>query len=171
MARFAPKTGNLCAIVDAEGLHFVDTRTGLQTIMLANPSYVALEWSPAETFVVAVEKFNIQKPEKNLHVIRVATGDIVASFEWRKTPKEGPKTFRFMPDESYAMRLAPMNMNIKEPNFIEVYKNCEFGKPPSLIIHAKFPVKPAKKSDPVTYVNGQFDGMDLCPLDPSVAPE
>lgn len=46
MARFSPKTGNICAIVDAEGLHFVDTRTGLQTIMLANPSYVALEWSP-----------------------------------------------------------------------------------------------------------------------------
>lgn len=64
-----------------------------------------------------------------------------------------------------------MNMNVKEPNFIEVYKSCEFDKAPTLVIHAKFPIKPAKKSDPVTFMDGKFDGMDLCPLDPNVAPE
>lgn len=75
--------------------------------MLANPSYVALEWSSCDTFVVAVEKFNIQKPSNNMHVIRVATGEIVAEYEWRKTPKEGPRSFFFMHDESYCMRLVP----------------------------------------------------------------
>ena len=107
MARFSPLTGNLCAIVDVEGLHFVDTQTGLQTIMLANPGYVAIEWSPAETYVVAVEKFNNQTPTNNLHVIKVATGEIIQEFEWRKTPKLGPLSFHFLKDESYCMRLVP----------------------------------------------------------------
>jgi hypothetical protein len=157
--------------MDVEGLHFIDTRTGLQTIMIANLGYTAFEWSPLETYLVAVAQFNNANPSKNMHVIRVADGEVLSEFEWRKTPKDGPASFFWAPDESYCMRLAPQNINAKEPNFIEIYKNCEFGKDPALTIVAKFPVKPAKKSDPVTYVNGKFDGMSLCPLNPAVAPE
>lgn len=67
-----------------------------------------------------------------------------------------------MKDESYCLRLVPMSQNAKEPNSIEVYTNGDFSAP-KMVINAKFPIKPAKKSnDPITFQNGRFDGLDLC---------
>jgi hypothetical protein len=70
-----------------------------------------------------------------------------------------------MPDESYAFRLVPQGQT-KEPNCIEVYKGCNFDVLTNTIV-ARFPVKPAKKSDPIKFVNGKFDGLDLCPRNPA----
>jgi len=74
-----------------------------------------------------------------------------------------------MQDESYCLRLVPQSGNAKEPNSIEVYTNGDFSQP-KMVINAKFPIKPAKKSnDPIKFQNGRFDGLDLCPLNPAVA--
>lgn len=73
-ARFAPSKGNQVAIMDYRGLHFVDTKTGLESFMLANPGYVAFEYSPSDTFVVACEKWNQNAPSRNLHIIHANTG-------------------------------------------------------------------------------------------------
>ena len=66
--------------MDVEGLHFIDTRTGLQTIMIANLGYTAFEWSPLETYLVAVAQFNNANPSKNMHVISVADGEVLSEF-------------------------------------------------------------------------------------------
>lgn len=168
LARFAPKSGQIVAIQDKIGLHFVDTKTGMTKNMLDNPNYVAMEFSPCDTFLIACEKFNPNKPSENLHVINVNTGEIVVTFEWRKTPKDGPKSLKFMQDESYCFRLVAQQGQTKEPNSIEVYKDCDFSTI-QLNIIARFPVKPAKKSDPVTFVPGKFDGLDMCPRNPEKA--
>jgi len=34
-------------------------------------------------------------------------------------------------------------------------------------ITARFPVKPAKKKEPLTFVSGKFDGIDICPRNPA----
>ena len=74
-----------------------------------------------------------------------------------------------MPDESYCLRLVPMSQNAKEPNSIEIYTGGDFSQP-KMVIQAKFPIKQAKKSsEPLTFHNGKFDGLDLCPLNPAVA--
>lgn len=105
-----------------------------------------------------------------MHVINAKTGKVEAQWEWRKTPKEGPRSLKFLNDESYCMRLVPQAGNAKDPNSIEVYANGNFSAP-KMVIQARFPVKPAKKSDAVTFVNGRFDGLDLCPLNPAVPAE
>lgn len=71
-----------------------------------------------------------------------------------------------MDDESFCFRLVPQQGQIIEPNSIEVYKQCDFSAPTAQIM-ARFPVKPAKKSEPLTFVSGKFDGMDVCPRNPA----
>jgi len=153
--------------MDVEGLHFIDMETGQQTVMLANPDYTAIEYSSSDTYLIACGKFNPQAPSKNLHLINAQTGAIEAEWEWRKTPKDGTASLKFMHDESYCLRLVSQAQNAKEPNSIEVYTDGNFSAP-KMVISARFPVKPAKKSDPITFVNGRFDGLDLCPLNPAV---
>lgn len=94
--------------------------------MLANSDYTHLEYSPDDKYIIAVSKYNLQQPNKNLHLILAATGQILAEWEWRKTPKDGPKSLKFMADGSLA-RLVPMSQNAKEPNSIEVYTGGDFS--------------------------------------------
>ena len=54
--------------------------------MLANSDYTHLEYSPDDKYIIAVSKYNLQQPNKNLHLILAATGQILAEWEWRKTP-------------------------------------------------------------------------------------
>lgn len=166
LARFAPKRGNTVAIMDLEGLHFVDVHTGVQSMMLANAGYVAIAWSPNDRFLVGCEKWYPKNPQPNLHVIHAESGEIVAKWEWKNTPKEGPKSVRFMDDESFCFRLLPQQGATLEPNSIEIYKNCDFTEKP-VSIAARFPVKTSKKSDPAKFINGKFDGLDLCPRNPA----
>jgi len=38
-----------------------------------------------------------------------------------------------------------------------------------MVITAKFPIKQAKgNKEPISFHNGRFDGLDLCPLNPAV---
>lgn len=75
-----------------------------------------------------------------------------------------------MADESVCCRLVPQSQNAKEPNTIEVYVGGDFSTP-KYVITARFPVKPAKKNDPVTFANGRFDGVEICPRNPAMSPE
>jgi len=127
---------------------------------------VALAWSPCDTFLVGCEKWQMKNCQPNLHVIHAVSGEIVAKWEWKDTPKYGPKSVRFMDDESYCFRLLPQQGQEIEPNSIDVYKNCDFSEV-TLSIAARFPVKSSKKSDPLKFVNGKFDGLDLCPRNPA----
>lgn len=57
--------------------------------------------------------------------------------------------------------------NPSQPNSIEVYLNGEFEEP-ARRIQARFPVK-GKKKDPQTFIDGRFDGFEICPLNPACA--
>ena len=56
------------------------------------------------------------------------------------------------------------------PNSIEIYRGCDFTQP-ATVIEAKFPRKGKGKKDPPIIVNGRFDGLELCPLNPAVRPD
>ena len=74
VARFAPKKGKQAVVQDVYGLHFIDTELCCETLMLANSDYTHLEYSPDDTYIMAVSKFNLQQPNKNLHLILAASG-------------------------------------------------------------------------------------------------
>jgi len=57
----------------------------------------------------------------------------------------------------------------KEPNSIEIYRDHNFAEPAIRIV-ARFPTKGTKKKDPPSFINGKFDGFELCPLNPAVSP-
>lgn len=122
------------------------------------PGLEALDYSPADSFVITCEKYNQQlQPHLNLTVWDSQTGKSLTAFEWKKTAKDSIKSFKFFPDESKCARLVPVDSS-KDANRIEIYQNGNFSKPHKLI-HARFPIKAAKKGDPPTFVNGKFDGM------------
>lgn len=107
-----------------------------------------------------------------MFIICTKTGKTVAKFEWKKSPKESIKSIRFSADEKYCLRLIPA-INSKDVNSIEIYKDGNFSTPFS-IIPAKFGTKSAqnaKKGQPPIYIDGRFDGMDLCCLNPNVEPD
>lgn len=82
------------------------------------------------------------------------------------------KSIRWSHDEKYCIRLVPQT-SPKQVNSIEVYKDNNFNAP-HFVIEAKFATKAnqnAKKGMPPTYVDGRFDGFDLCCLNPAVDPE
>lgn len=146
--------------------------TKKESLLLIQLDLVALEYSPCDNFVVCCEKWNMQSPAENLFIICTKTGAIKAKFEWKKSPKDSIKSIRFSSDESYCLRLIP-NLSSKDVNSIEIYKNGDFTKP-FCVIPAKFATKAlqnAKKGIPPVFVDGRFDGLDLCPLNPSLEPE
>lgn len=172
IARFAPKSGKQAAIVSHVGLHFVDLDSKTESLLLVQLDLVALEYSPCDNYVVCVEKWNPQHPAENLFIICTKTGKTVAKFEWKKTPKESIKSIRFSDDEKVCLRMLPC-LGAKDVNSIEVYKDCDFSAP-SFVITAKFANRSAqnmKKGIPPVFVDGRFDGMDLCCLNPAVEPE
>lgn len=153
-----------------DGLHFVDVVQQQESLMICTPDIVALEYSPADSFVITCEKFNpnIQSGHKNLAIINAATGTVLKEFEWRKTAKESLKSIKFTPDEKFCFRLVP-SLTSKDVNLIEIYKDGDFSK--FQTIAAKFAKKAEKKGDPPIFVDGKFDGFEICPLNPIVPAE
>lgn len=123
VARFAPLSGQQAAIVDELGIHFVDMTVGQETLQIANPGIDALKYSPADSYIVTCEKFDPKQPTNNLSIWCAKTGKTLASFEWKKSPKESLKSILFTPDDKMLLRLVPHSASGKEPNFIEVYKD------------------------------------------------
>ena len=170
MARFAPLAGKQASIVDELGIHFVDIDACQESLFINAPNIDALNYSSADNFVVACEKFNPNFADnKNLRIIDTKTGRSVAEFVWRMSAKEGLRTIKWSPDESFCFRMVPP-AGQNQPNSIEVYRNREFSAPAN-VIHAKFPKKGKNKKDPPIVINGRFDGLELCPLNPAVSPE
>lgn len=172
IARFAPKSGSQAAVVSNVGLHFIDMLNKKESLLLIQLDLVALEYSPCDSYVVCCEKWNPQNPTENLFIICTKTGKTIKKFQWLKTPKDSIKSIRFSDDEKYCLRLVPQ-ANAKDVNSVEIYKDGNFSAP-SFVIAAKFATKAtqnAKKGIPPVYLDGHFDGLDLCSLNPAVEPE
>ena len=67
----------------------------------------ALEYSPLDTYLISCEKYSHGK--KNLVVWYSHNGKELASFEFRKSSKEGTKSLKFTKDESFCARLESSN--------------------------------------------------------------
>jgi len=70
---------------------------------------MAMEWSPMETYVITCEKVRSDIAKEavapgNLNIWSATTGEIVKSFDWRNTPKEGPKSIGFDSEEKFCAR-------------------------------------------------------------------
>ena len=166
LARFSPLAGKQAAIVDELGIHFVSMESKQETLFISQTSIDTLQYSPADNYVVTCEKFNQNNPDNtNLRIMDASLGTTVAQFAWRKPAKEGMKTLMWAPDESICLRMVPPE-GPKEPNHVEVYRDCDFTQPAAQI-YARFPRKGVNKKDPPIFVNGKFDGFALCPLNPA----
>ena len=98
----------------------------------------AIRYSPADKYLVTCEKFNQNNPDNtNLRIVDTQSGRHVASFVWRKSPKEGLRTIMWNPDESICLRMAPPE-GPGQPNQIEIYRNGDFSQPTNRIF-ARFP--------------------------------
>lgn len=170
IARFSPLNGRQAAIVDELGIHFVSMESRQEQLFVAQENIDVLKYSPADNFVVTCEKFNQNNPDNhNLKIMDASAGSTLAQFIWRKPAKEGLKTLMWSPDESIMLRMAPPD-GPNQPNHVDVYRNNDFTQPAHQIF-ARFPRKGANKKDPPIFVNGKFDGFELCPLNPAVSPE
>lgn len=170
IARFSPLNGRQAAIVDELGIHFVSMESRQEQLFVAQENIDVLKYSPADNFVVTCEKFNQNNPDNhNLKIMDASSGSTLAQFIWRKPAKEGLKTLMWSPDESIMLRMAPPD-GPNQPNHVDVYRNNDFTQPAHQI-YARFPRKGANKKDPPIFVNGKFDGFELCPLNPAVSPE
>ena len=137
-----------------------------ETLFIAQEHIDMLKYSPSDNFVVTCEKYNVNNPDNtNLRIMCTNTGSTVAEFVWRKPAKEGMKTIMWSPDERVCLRMCPPE-GPNQPNQVEVYLNGDYAQPFARIV-AKFPRKGANKKDPPTFVNGKFDGFELCPLNPA----
>ena len=100
LARFAPLAGRQASIVDELGIHLVSLDACQETLFINAPNIDALNYSAADNFLVACEKFNVNFPEnKNLRIVETQTGRTVAEFVWRMSAKEALKTVKWSPDE------------------------------------------------------------------------
>ena len=99
-----------------------------------------LKYSPADSFVVTCEKYNVNNPDNtNLRITDTTGGATVAEFVWRKPAKEGLKTIMWSPDEKVCLRMCPPD-GPNQPNQVEVYLNGNFAEPYARIV-ARFPRK------------------------------
>jgi hypothetical protein len=59
------------AIVDEYALHFVDMQVGKETLQIASQGIAALAYSPADSYLIICEKYNISKPggHQNLQIL------------------------------------------------------------------------------------------------------
>jgi len=129
IARFAPLAGRQASVVDELGIHFVSMDTCQETLFLAQENIDSFKYSPADTFVVCCEKYNLHNPDNtNLRIIDAQSGRTAAQFVWRKPAKEALKTLIWSPDESVCLRMAPPEAP-NQPNTIEVYRNNNFSEP------------------------------------------
>ena len=102
IAKFSPINGSKLAVVDNIGIHIIDVETKKVLLDIERRGIIALEWTPKETYVISCEK---QKPgEKNLRVWDTKTGELVISFEWKNTAKDGPKSVKFDEEEKFCAR-------------------------------------------------------------------
>lgn len=94
-------------IVDASGIHYINTANGKEIRMIDQYSVSAIDISPRDTYLITSEKF--VQGQKNLIVWNTNTGREVVKFEWKKQSKEGPKSIKFTKDEKYCGRLSARN--------------------------------------------------------------
>lgn len=93
------------------------------------------------------------------------TGRTLAAFPWRKSSKESLKTLMWSPDERVCLRL--VQTPATQANYIDVYRDGNY-EAPAVTIMARFQRKGPTKKDPPIFVDGRFDGFELCPLNPAV---
>ena len=82
-------------------------QVGKETLQIASQGIAALAYSPADSYLIICEKYNISKPggHQNLQILNAQTGKTLAKFEWKKTAKDALKSIKFTPDEKYCVRL------------------------------------------------------------------
>ena len=88
----------------------------------------------------------------------VSSGNMITSFEWKNTAKDGPKSIKFDVDEKFCARLVGSNT-------IDVYENGSFEKP-KMQIRAKLPPMPkinGEVQEDHRVDNSKFDGFIFCP--------
>ena len=108
-------------------------KTLKETLLVASEGIVALAYSPADSYLIACEKFNQSFPDhQNLQILDASNGKTLAKFQWRKTPKEAIKSIKFTKDERFCIRLVPQ-LSAKQSNSIEVYQDGDFSKPRNII--------------------------------------
>lgn len=159
IAKFSPRNGAYLAVVDHIGIHIVDVESKKEILKIERKGIIALEWTPKETYVISCEK---QKPnEKNLRVWDAKTGDLVLSFEWKNTAKEGPKSIKFDEEEKFCARQVGKNL-------IEIYEGGNFKETKFQIV-SKLPPLPkidGQIQEDNRVDNSKFDGCLFCPMPP-----
>ena len=69
----------------------------------------AIKYPPRDSYIVTFEKFNVNIPEKkNLNILSTKTGQVLASFEYRKWAKEAISSLLWAYDEQICLRLVPL---------------------------------------------------------------
>lgn len=140
-------------VVDAEGIHFVDTATGQETRFINHFGVTAIALSPRDTYLITCEKYNAGRGN-NLIVWNTLTGSESAIFEWKKQSKEGPKSIKFSQDERFCARLSSKTT-------IDFYENGDFSKPKSTITaNAQTLGKKGEQNSGKFW----FDGVDFIPV-------
>ena len=95
--------------MDHAGLHFVDMIGERECMFVPQVGVDAIKYSPRDSYIVTFEKFNVNMPEKkNLNVLSTKTGQVLASFEYRKSAKEAINSILWSNDEQICLRLVPL---------------------------------------------------------------
>lgn len=89
-----------------------------EVLQIVRSGINAIDYSPKDTYLITCEKYS-QGGEKNLFIWNTQTGKEVASFEFRKTSKEGPKSLKFTKDEKYCIRIASKSV-------IDIFESGKF---------------------------------------------
>lgn len=152
IGKFAPYSGLTAVIADEIGLHFIDTTTGREMRMIMQTGIRDMIFSPRDNFLITCEKFT--QGGKNLIILDVKAGKEVQKFEWKKASKEGPRSIKFSPEESFAARLASNTQ-------IEIYQNGRFDEP-LVLINANHETLAKKNQTKGKY---WFDGFEFIPTD------
>jgi len=100
--KFAPYKGHQVSIVDEIGIHLIDMASGQEVTQIVKEGVSALEYSPLDTYLISCEKYSHGK--KNLVVWSSHNGKELASFEFKKSSKEGTKSLKFTKDERFCAR-------------------------------------------------------------------
>lgn len=121
------------AVVDNTGIHMVDIASKKERLFIERKGIIALEWSPKENYVISCEKQR-KDGEHNLCLWNSTDGQLVTSFEWKNTAKEGPKSIKFDDEEKFCARQVGKNI-------IEVYETTNFAAA-KMSIRSKLPPLP-----------------------------
>ena len=156
ICKFSPK-GSFAAVADDQFVHLIDMQAQVEIPIDPRDSVSAMRFSPKETFLITCSKFNKAQRVKNMLIWSTADGSQVAGLEWPKNSKEGPKSFKFTPNEQYCAILAGKNL-------IDIYATGDFSKPFCKLFQAP---KINKKGEEIKTTKApssyRFDGYAWCP--------